>query len=283
MPVIATNIAANAALNYLNTNSSKESSTLSKLASGSNIVKASDDAAGLAIGTQMNASVTVLEQASVNSSQAQSMLQMADGGLSTISDILTRMESLATESASGNVTDDQRTDIGAEFGQLAGELNSVVTTTTYGSNNLLNGGLSSTNFIVGTLSSNTITVTLAALSGYAPDGTNSNFATVSGYTSATVSSSTGAAAAMSSISSAIADITEYRANVGAYESQFTFISSSIETDSQNLTSAKSTIMDADEASQKSNLSSEDVLSQASVAALSQAAKMPQELLSLIQS
>src|ERR1700755_3075349 len=105
MPVISTNTAANTALRYLNQNAADQSSALSKLASGSNITKASDDAAGLAIGTQLASDVSVLGQAQVNASQASSILQIADGGLSSISDILTRMKTLATEAASGNVTD----------------------------------------------------------------------------------------------------------------------------------------------------------------------------------
>jgi flagellin len=96
MPVISTNTAANTALRYLNDNASQQGSALAKLASGSNITKASDDAAGLAIGTQLGADVAVLGQAATNASQASSILQIADGGLSSISDILTRMKSLAT-------------------------------------------------------------------------------------------------------------------------------------------------------------------------------------------
>ncbi|MGD1880328.1 MAG: flagellin, partial [Kiloniellaceae bacterium] len=69
MPVVATNTAANSALRFLNNNSSMASSSVSKLASGSRIVKASDDAAGLAIGTRLKADVTALTQAGINASQ----------------------------------------------------------------------------------------------------------------------------------------------------------------------------------------------------------------------
>ena len=62
MPVVATNTAANSALRYLNNNSSMASGSVGKLASGSRIVKASDDAAGLAIGTRLKADVTALTQ-----------------------------------------------------------------------------------------------------------------------------------------------------------------------------------------------------------------------------
>ena len=81
MPVISTNNAANSALNYLNQNSSQETNKLSQLASGSRIVQASDDAAGLAIGTQLQANSIVFQQDSINVSQGSSILQSADGAL----------------------------------------------------------------------------------------------------------------------------------------------------------------------------------------------------------
>jgi flagellin len=276
MPVIATNNAANAALLYLNANSANESSALSKLASGSNIVKASDDAAGLAIGTELKSDVTVLSQAATNASQGSSILQVADGGLSSISNILQRLYALATQAASGNVSDTQRTaDIGAEFTQLVSEISTVMSSTTYGSQSLLDGTYSSTAFIVGTSSSDQITVSLSALS--------STISAALALAMSNISSASNAQATMSTLSSAIDSLTGYRANVGALESQFNYSSSSISTDEQNTSAAASTIMDADEAAQKSALSSADVLSQAAIAALSQASKMPQELLSLLQS
>jgi flagellin len=281
MPVIATNVAANAALMYLNRNSAKETSALSKLASGSNIVQASDDAAGLAIGTQLSADVSVLTQSSVNASQASSILQVADGGLSSISDILTRLDSLATEAASSNVSDTQRADdIQTEWSQLTTEISTVLGATTYGGQALLTGALSSATFQVGTGTGDTISVALSDLSS-----ASAVTALVGSGSGATIGvSSQGAAqSAMTAITAAIDTITTYRAQVGAYESQFNFSSSSISTNETNTAAAESTIMDADEAQQKSNLSSADVLSQAAIAALSQASKMPTELLTLIQS
>ena len=85
MPAISTNTAANAAVRYLNINSSQETSALSKLSSGSRITSASDDAAGLAISTRISSDVTTLQQAATNASQATSILQTADGGASNIS------------------------------------------------------------------------------------------------------------------------------------------------------------------------------------------------------
>ncbi|MEZ5862508.1 MAG: flagellin, partial [Geminicoccaceae bacterium] len=102
-----TNTTANTALRYLSQNNAAASSSLAKLSSGSRIVKASDDAASLAIGTKIKADVTALKQAQVNAGQASSLLQVADGGLSQTTDILMRMKALAVQAQSGSVSDNE--------------------------------------------------------------------------------------------------------------------------------------------------------------------------------
>ena len=97
MPVIATNTAANTSLIYLNRNSAEQSRLLSKISSGTRIVRASDDAAGLAVSSRISADIATLEQASRNTLQARAVLQTADGALARVTDILQRMKSLAAE------------------------------------------------------------------------------------------------------------------------------------------------------------------------------------------
>src|ERR1700756_3693851 len=152
MPVISTNNAANSALNYLNQNSEQETNKISQLASGTRIVQASTDAAGLAIGTQLTTNATVVSQDATNVSQGTSILQTADGALAQISNVLQRMMALATESASGQVTDTQRSqDINTEYTQLKTEITSIVNSTTYAGQTLLSGSfLSNVKFLVGT-------------------------------------------------------------------------------------------------------------------------------------
>ncbi|MTJ83494.1 MAG: flagellin [Telmatospirillum sp.] len=273
MPVISTNNAANSALNYLNRNSSQETNLLSKLASGSRIVQASDDAAGLAIGTQLNANVTVYQQDQTNVQQGTAILQTADGALAQISNVLQRMMALATEAASGQVTNTQRSqDINTEYSQLKSEITSIVSSTTYAGQTLLSGSfLSNVKFLVGTLSTNFITVSVASVSVTGLLGSSS-----------TVSTAAAALTAINKVNSAINTITQDRAKIGAYESQFNFSGQAIATNIQNITAAASVVMDADVAQVKSQLSSVDVKTQASVAALTQASQLPQELLKLIQ-
>lgn len=282
MPVINTNTAANTALRYLNQNAGTETSALAKLASGSRITQASDDAAGLAIGTQLQSDVHVLSQATTNASQATAMLQSADGGLARISDILQRMKSLAAESASGNVTNSQRSnDIDTEYQQLYTEINTISASTRYAGMTLLGNSTSSSifqggtvSFIVGTASTDSISV----------NGANFNVPSASTLvsTASSVSTATLAAAAMGLLTSAINTVTQYRAQIGAYESQFNFQAQSVATNSQNTAAAASVVTDADVAAEKSQLASADVKTQAAVAALSQANQMPQELLKLLQ-
>ena len=167
MPVISTNLAANSAVRYLNINSTDQTASLSKLASGSRITQASDDAAGLAISTKISSDVTALTQAATNASHGVSVLQTADGGASNISDILQRMKSLASQAASGTVTDTERAYIDAEFSQLNEEIDGIATSTRYNGQSLLDGTSQFSNtgisVVVGSDASDTINVSLATL------------------------------------------------------------------------------------------------------------------------
>ncbi|MFD2235175.1 flagellin [Phaeospirillum tilakii] len=277
MPVIATNTASNTALRYLNLNSAQESSTLSKLASGSRIVRASDDAAGLAIGTRIKSDVTSLGAAATNASQAQSILQIADGGLARIGDILQRMKALAVQADSGTVTATERSYIASEFTQLQSEIDTIASATRYNNQSLLNGTpafSSAVNFMVGTSTSDTISIQISSASA-STLGVNS--ISVGG------STTTAAVSAISALDSAISTISQMRASVGATESRFEFQSQAIATSNENLSAAQSVIMDADVAEEKSKLSSQDVKTQAAIAALTQANQLPQNLLSLLKS
>lgn len=169
MPVISTNTAANTAVRYLNINSTEQSDSLSKLASGSNITKASDDAAGLAIATKISSDVAALEQASTNASHGISVLQTADGGASNIADIVERMKTLASQSASGTVTDTERTYIQAEFEQLQEEINGITESTRYNGQSLLDGSSDFSNDDIEEAASTTSTATYdtATLTGSA--------------------------------------------------------------------------------------------------------------------
>ena len=267
MPVIATNLAANSAVSYLNINSAAESQQLGQLSSGSRIVNASDDAAGLAIATTLSSNVTMLQQAATNASQATSILQVADGGASNISDILARMESLASEASSGTTVSSSLTYVQAEFTQLQQQIDAISTATQYSGQSLLNG---SSNFssgvavVVGANPSNTINISLSTLSTSAI-----------GASGISVTTAAAAATALTSLAAAIGSVSSARANIGAQESRFNFASSSISTQTQNLTAATSAIKDVDVASAQASLASDEVKTQAAVSAEIAANQIPQ--------
>ena len=140
----ASNPAANSATSYLQRHSTQQSSSIGKLSSGSRIVRASDDAASLSIGTKMSANVAALKQGSVNANQAQSMLQIADGGLSRISDTLSRMKSLATQANAGTMSTEEIGYLNAEYQQLQNQIDTIAEGTKFNGRSLLNGQMAQT-------------------------------------------------------------------------------------------------------------------------------------------
>ncbi len=280
MPTVTTNTAANSALRFLNYNAMMSGNSVSKLASGSRIVKASDDAAGLAIGTRLLADTTVLRQSAVNAAQGASVLQVADGGLARIADVLQRMKALAAQSLSGVPSNTERGFIDAEFQQLSAEITAMATTTRFNGNSLLDGSPAAATpieYFVGSEVGDVITVnfgTLAAVAGFT--ATDLSLDTQSATTV------TAAGNAMSAVDAAIDLVSEARATLGGLISRFEFRGQQIATSLENINAAKSSIMDVDLAEEQSKLVSSQVLVQASVSALSQANELPQALLRLLQ-
>jgi flagellin len=139
-----TNTSAQTALRYLAQNQAMASSSLAKLSSGSRIVKASDDAASLAVGTKLKADVTALKQAAVNAGQASSLLQVADGGMAKVADILQRMKALAVQAQSGSVTDNERAFLDREYQQLIDQVDAIAEQTKFNGRGLINGAAGKT-------------------------------------------------------------------------------------------------------------------------------------------
>jgi len=274
MPVIATNTSANTALIYLNKNSSDQSKSLAKLSSGSRIVVASDDAAGLAVGTKLQADVTVLKQAGVNAVQARSVLQTVDGALSRVGDILQRMKSLAAQANSGSVDATSRGFINTEYQQLNTEIQSIATSTKFNNAPIVDGSYNQ-NFQVGIAATDIIAVNLTTINV-------STGATGLNISSTNVSTAALATTAQTALDTALNTISTDRATVGALLSRFEYRGDVINSSVENLTAAQSTIMDVDIAAEQSNLVSKQVLTEASIAALSQANQMKSSLLSLVR-
>ncbi|WP_417805787.1 flagellin [Thalassospira lucentensis] len=136
---IISNYAANVAHRNLSNSDVMATRSLAKLSSGTRVVSARDDAASMAIGARLNSQVEALKTATVNVGQAGSMLQIADGGLATINDVLTRMKTLAVQASSGNLSDVERGFLDDEFQALDEEITRVAASTTFNGKQLLSG------------------------------------------------------------------------------------------------------------------------------------------------
>jgi flagellin len=274
MTVIATNNTANSALLYLNKNSAMQSNDLSQLASGSKITSAKDDASGLAVATGMASDASVLQQGATNLQNGTAVLNTADGALSNISDILTRMKTLTAQAQSGSSSTADLGYINDEFQQLLSQLDSIATNTNFNGTSLLDGSSaysSGVAFMVGTTASDTVTVTLAGATS-----------TALGINGTAITDAASASSAMTALTSAINTISGQRAQVGAQQSAMSFQSSVINTSLQNLNSAKSAITDADIAQVQSKFSTDQTLTSAAVSALADANQMNQQILKLLQ-
>jgi flagellin len=136
---IQSNTAALAAQRNLGASDGVLGKSIGKLSSGYRLNKASDDAAGMGIANKIRADLKALAQASRNASQATALVQVAEGAVGTISNILDRMKELATQSASDSVTDTDRVKIDAEYSALQLEVTRITDNTKYQGQVLLKG------------------------------------------------------------------------------------------------------------------------------------------------
>jgi flagellin len=171
---IATNVSALNTQRWLGVANAGMSKSLERLSSGYKINKASDDAAGVAISTKLNAKYVSLAKAIDNGNQGLAMLQTAEGGIEQISNILIRLKELATQSASGNTTD--RTALDEERSNLETEISKIASNTKFGSTALLSG--SNTVSAYGSSISATYGVTNIDVTGAALTGTTNFTLTV---------------------------------------------------------------------------------------------------------
>lgn len=213
---------------------SKLNDVFAKLASGTRIRKASDDAAGLAIAAQLEAVATTLSQGSRNAADSQSALDIADSAMGQIGDISGRLQELATQSASGTLSDDQRQTLQAEYSQLTQEIQRIASTTEFNGRQLLNGEGVSTQ--VGTDSS--------ANSQISYSGVDVS-ALVSSVASGNISTQAGAQQALDQVSSFISGVASKRGDVGAASSRLEVADNNNQVQRENALAAESRIRDAD--------------------------------------
>ena len=356
-----------------------------KLLSKARVLSGRDDAASLAIGKRLESETAALRQASVNAGQAGSMLQIADGALSSISDVLTRMKTLATQAASDQVSDAERVYLNDEFTQLRTEIDRIAGDTEFNGQKLINGSQTVTAGTIGTdiesadgfgaitfdnnaagvsnadqfsiaydTTTNRFTVTntttgvaqtseqvtaapaagatqdvrfdefgltLTLTSDFDPataitanntfDATVANSASTTftykigtgttaaeddmaftldsaavaalsaGLAADTLDTRANAETAIDNIATAIDEVNERRAGIGANQNRLEFAAANLASSIENSEAARSELLDLDIASEMTSFTSKQILMQAGVSMLAQANQMPQNLLKLL--
>ena len=256
----------------LNLTTKTQSKSTEKLSSGYKINRAADDAAGLAISEKMRRQIRGLTQASANAQDGISCVQTAEGALNEVHDMLQRMNELAVKASNGTNMKEDRSYIQQEVAQLTTEINRVAKTTTFNEQTLLNGSFTGKTLQVGSekATGNQITISISAM--------NAGGLGVSGLS---VSTTTNALGAISTVKLAITKLNEQRSKLGAIQNRLEHTINNLDNVVENTTAAESAIRDTDMASEMVKYSNNNILAQAGQAMLAQANQSNQGVLSLL--
>ena len=244
-----------------------------RLSSGLRINSAADDAAGLQISNRLTSQVNGLDQAARNANDGISLAQVAEGAMEEITNSLQRIRTLAIQSQNGINSLDDRRALQKEVSALKLEMSRVASTTQFGNQNLLTGTYSA-KFLVGANANQNISVNLSRANGYGTAGL--------GLAALSVSSVTGASAALALVDSAIKAVDGKRADLGAVQNRFQATIRNLTNISENVSGARSRIRDTDFAKETAELTRTQILQQTSTTVLAQANQRPQAALSLLQ-
>ncbi len=266
--VINTNIAAQAASANLQQSQTMLAKSLARLSSGSKIVDPSDDAAGLAVSSRLDAQVGRLGAAGSNVGNAISFIQTQDGYLTKIGSALNRMSELTVMAQDVTKTDQDRVLYNSEFTTLAAYVGEAA-----GKN--FNGvPLFSTNALSVTTDGDGSTFSMNGI-----DLGATEYSTALGSTIDTVGN---ASTALTNVNSAITKLSQDRATIGAYQARLTHTADQLSVNRENLMAASSRIKDVDMAQESTEYAKENILVQSGTAMLAQANSMPQSVLRLLQ-
>jgi len=279
---INTNVMSlNAQRNAAN-NQSSMATTMQRLSSGLRVNSAKDDAAGLAIAERMNTQVRGMTVAIRNANDGISLSQVAESGISTLTDILQRMRELTVQSINSTNTSSDINALGEEYTQLGAELSRIISAVQFNGSSLFTT-TAGYDFQVGATSGQTISISSASLNFQSAAGLSSVMYGSTDAASALNSTSNSAnAATLTALDLAIDTVNAARAQLGAIQSRFEKTINFLSTGIENQSAARGRIMDADFASETSNLSRVQILQQAGTAMIAQANQMPQSVLQLLK-
>lgn len=271
---IQTNVSSMEAQKNLGYNQRALQVSFNRLSSGFRINSAKDDAAGLAISESLKSQVRSFTVAERNASDGISMAQTAEGALGEVHNILGRMRELAVQASNGSLTSADRGFLQTEFSSLQSEIARIQGSAKFNGRQLVGSTAETITLQVGlaNTASDQIAVVLGGVS----------LATIAGSTvSVSGTAASSALSALSTIDTAIGNVSTARSSFGAAMNRLEVAQGNIQTMRLNLSAANSRIRDVDVATETAQLSRNQVLSQAGVSVLAQANGLPQLALSLM--
>lgn len=271
MTVIGTNIGSMRAANASKMATQSLQTSMERLSTGKRINSAKDDAAGLAIASSMTSQIKGMSQAIRNSNDGISMAQTAEGALGEVTNMLQRIRELAVQSASGTYSDDDRTNLQTEVGELTAQIGDILANTEFNGNKLFDG------------SAGTAGVVAIQVGANASETVDLNFAAITDATTATtVATAADATTAIGTVDGFLETINTSRAELGAGQNRLQSVVNNLTSNVTNLSDARSRIEDTDFSVETAALAKAQILSQASTAMLSQANQSQQGVLSLLR-
>ncbi|WP_099611940.1 lateral flagellin LafA [Vibrio fujianensis] len=277
-----TNYASLVTQNTLNNTSGLLNTAMERLSTGFRVNSAADDAAGLQIANRLEAQSRGMNVAMRNAQDGISMMQTAEGAMDEMTNIVFRMNDLATQSLNGSNSAADRTAMDTEFKQLTAELTNIMSNTAFGGQKLLAGGgfaAGAVNFQIGASSAETLAVNAKDSIGKVAE-TLADAAITDG-----IGDADKAKAALDKISGAaglISELGETRAQFGANINRLEHTMTNLGNMVENTTAAKGRIMDADFAVESSNMTKNQMLMQAGTTVLSQTNQLPGMAMSLLR-
>jgi flagellin len=270
---INTNMASLSAQRVLSVQQKRAEHAAQSLSSGSKIVNAADDAAGLSISESLKGQIRGIAQARNNAFNAGSAIQISEGGLNEINNILIRLRELGIQAASDNIGETERGFLNEEVKQLIQESDRIARTTRFGAKVLLDGSGGEMEFHVGAFGGdeNRVSYNLST------DAT----AKAIGIDSVDISEKEGARETLQIVDEALVKIGSMRANFGAIQNRLFTATSNLDIQYENLSAANSRIRDTDVAREAAEFASANILQQTAVSVLAQANQLPGVALKLL--
>ncbi|MEM6648324.1 MAG: flagellin [Bacteroidota bacterium] len=269
---VNTNLQSMGALRQLQGTNNELGMRQMRLATGSRINRAEDDSAGYTISKKLEARVRGQAQALSNVGDAKSMLTVAEGGLTTVMDILQTMKEKTVQAANDTLGTDERAAIKNELDALATEITDIFGDTTFNGTNLFGGATNTFSFQVNAESGDTFNVAIITTDAAALSVETGDF---------DVASSASANATLTTIDAAIDGISSRLSSLGDSQKRLTFKQENLTTSMNNYEAARSRISDADFAKEQMEIVKLQILQQTGTAATAQANQGAQSILSLI--